>query len=270
MTGVGAVLGALFGAVLVDYFQASSFLIFFGLQLVFAISVILRLSSMVFLPRIAEVEIKECAPLRYVFWQTVAVGPARGLEQAMTNAFRYPYGVKIKSKLGLNNNRKIKISAKDLELVNSHERKNAQPKELFEHIGVVPIKKQEIIKGGLKKEVGKADFNRKDGVWEMALGNKQKANEDDYVELGLERQSPKTAKIVIHHLQRFSETDKIVKSIRAKSIVFVGLKTMKQNNMDELKQAVAKINRACAESGSNLSLVEEEWLIITPQSAAIV
>ena len=104
----------------------------------------------------------------------------------------------------------------------------------------------------------------------MALGNKQKSGPDEYMELGLERQVPKSAKIVVHHLQRFSETDKVVKSIRAKNIVFVGLKTMKQTNMDELKQAVAKINRVCSETGSNLSLVEEEWLIITPQSAAIV
>jgi SepF-like predicted cell division protein (DUF552 family) len=104
----------------------------------------------------------------------------------------------------------------------------------------------------------------------MALGDRKKASEDEYMELGLERQSPKVAKIIIHNLQRFSETDKIVKSIRAKNVVFVGLKTMKQTNMDELKQSVAKINRACVESGSNMSLVEEEWLIVTPQTAAIV
>ncbi len=105
----------------------------------------------------------------------------------------------------------------------------------------------------------------------MALGNRQKASdEDEYMELGFESQAPKTAKILVYHLQRFSETDKVVKSIRAKGVVFVGLKSMKKNNMDELKQAVSKINKVCMESGSNLSLVDEEWLIITPQTAAIV
>jgi SepF-like predicted cell division protein (DUF552 family) len=269
MTGAGTVLGALFGAILVDYFQSSGFLIFFGLQIVFAISVVLRLSSMVFLPKIAEVEVKECAPLRYVFWQTVAVGPARGLEQAMNSAFHYSYGVKIKSKLGLNNNRKIKISAKDFASGNS-KKASINEKKTFEHIGVLPIRKQQIAGGTFGKKASLDAFSQESGVWEMALGNKQKANEDEYMELGIETQAPKSAKIVVHHLQRFSETDKVVKSIRAKNIVFVGLKSMKQNNMDELKQAVAKINRACAENGLNLSLVEEEWLIITPQSAAIV
>lgn len=113
-------------------------------------------------------------------------------------------------------------------------------------------------------------FGLKSGVCEMALGKKQTSDEDEYMELGLERQAPKTAKIILYHLQRFSETDKVVKSIRAKSVVFVGLKSMKQTNMDELKQAVSKINKVCMESGSNLSLVDEEWLIITPQTAAIV
>ena len=302
MTGAGTVAGALFGAFLAQQFQSGSFMVFYGLQLVFFVSLIIRLSTTIFLPKIAEVERKqdECVPVRYVFWDTVAIGPAKGVEHAISSAFRYPYGVKIKSKLGLNNNRKIKISTKNFESG------NAQNERIFKHIGVLPVKKQEIIKGGLKKEAGKADFSQrkkeggtedrqpikerrrllspsiegavnrnsafglKNGVWEMALGNKKKANEDEYMELGLERQSPKTAKILVHHLQRFSETDKIVKSIRAKSIVFVGLKTMKQSNLDELKQAVAKINRACIENGSNLSLVEEEWLIITPQTAAIV
>lgn len=259
MAGAGTVLGALFGAFLAEQFQAGGFFMY-GLQLVFFASLAVRLSSVAFLPKIAEVEVRqdECIPVKYVFWDTVAIGPARGVEHAISSAFRYPYGVKIKSKLGLNNNRKIKLSTKSFGSRESG-RKPVTNGNVFQHIGVLPVKQVQI--GGK---------NQKSGVFEMVLGNKQKANEDEYMELGLERQAPKSAKIVIHSLQRFSETDKIVKSIRAKNVVFVGLKTMKQSNMDELKQSVAKINRACAESGSNMSLVEEEWLVITPQTAAIV
>jgi MFS family permease/SepF-like predicted cell division protein (DUF552 family) len=256
MTGTGTVLGALFGAFLAEQFQTGGFFLY-GLQMVFFISLVMRLSSAVFLPKIADVEVKqdECVPVRYVFWDTVAIGPARGVEHAISSAFRYPYGVKIKSKLGLNNSRKIKISTKGFGPKESG--KPGANGNVFQHIGVLPVREQ-MIKGG----------NKSSGVFEMALGEKNK--EDEYMELGLERQAPKSAKIVIHSLQRFSETDKVVKSIRAKNVVFVGLKTMKQSNMDELRQAVAKINRVAAESGSSMSLVEEEWLVITPQTAAIV
>jgi MFS family permease/SepF-like predicted cell division protein (DUF552 family) len=260
MTGTGTVLGALFGAFLAEQFQTSGFFLLYGLQTVFLISFIMRLSSLAFLPKIAEVEVKqdECMPVRYIFWDTVAIGPAKGVEHAISNAFRYPYGVKIKSKLGLNNSRKIRISARSFAQKDSGKKPGPAEKHVFNHIGVLPIKTEKI-GGGKTKERG---------VFKMVLGEKKK--EDEYMELGLESQSPKAAKIIIHSLQRFSETDKIVKNIRAKNVVFVGLKAMKQSNMDELKQAVAKINRACAESGSNMSLVEEEWLIITPQTAAIV
>jgi len=259
MAGAGTVLGALFGAFLAEQFQAGGFFLF-GLQMVFFISLMLRLVSLAFLPKIAEVETRqdECVPVRYVFWDTVAIGPAKGVEHAVSSAFRYPYGVKIKSKLGLNNNRKIRISTRNFGQQDSG-KKAAANGNVFQHIGVLPVKQVRI---GGKDE--------KSGVFEMALGNKKKSGPDEYMELGLERQVPKSAKIVIHILQRFSETDKIVKSIKAKNVVFVGLRGMKQSNMDELKQAVAKINRVAAEIGSNLNLVEEEWLIITPQTAAVV
>jgi MFS family permease/SepF-like predicted cell division protein (DUF552 family) len=270
MAGSGIVIGALLGALLAQSLQSSTFLIFYGLQIVFLVSFILRLSSAVFLRGISEVEVKEdTVPVRYLFWESVAVGPAKGVEHAVMSAFRYPYSVKIKSKLGLNSKKKIKISTEKFESV-THEKK------IFDHIGVLPVRKQTrggTAPGNAKTRAASSGSNTesKDSeVLEMALGNRQKSGTDEYMELGLERQVPKSAKIVVHHLQRFSETDKVVKSIRAKNVVFVGLKTMKQTNMDELKQAVAKINRVCSETGSSLNLVEEEWLIVTPQSAAIV
>jgi len=105
---------------------------------------------------------------------------------------------------------------------------------------------------------------------QITIGKGRPQGEAEYMELGFESQNPKRAKIVVHNLQRFAETDKVVKSIRAKNVVFVGLKTMKQTNMDDLRQSVAKINKACMETASSLSLVEDEWLVVTPQTAAIV
>jgi SepF-like predicted cell division protein (DUF552 family) len=74
---------------------------------------------------------------------------------------------------------------------------------------------------------------------------------------------------VIHSLEKFSDTDRIVKSIRGRDTVFVGLRGMKQKNMDDLKQSVTKIKRVCNEVSSNMSLVEEEWLLVTPLNASV-
>ena len=105
---------------------------------------------------------------------------------------------------------------------------------------------------------------------QITIGKSRPQGEAEYMEVGFESQSPKTSKIAIHNLQRFAETDKVVKSIRANKVVFVGLKTMKQTSMDDLKQSVAKINKVCMEANSSLSLVEDEWLVVTPRTAAIV
>jgi MFS family permease/SepF-like predicted cell division protein (DUF552 family) len=260
MSGSGTVAGALLGGVLAAQFASGGFMLLTSLQAIFLISLILRLCSVPFLPKISEVEVKECLPVRYVFWETVAIGPAKGMEHAITSAFRYPYGVKIKCALGLNNSKKIRISKKDFRS-GEHDKQ-----KVFSHLGVSPIEassKRIWVPGGV---------NMKKGVFQMALGERHKSsgNAEEYMELGVERMSPKTARIIVHSLQRFSETDRIVKSIKARNIVFVGLKSMKQSNLDELKQSVAKINRACSESGSSMSLVDEEWLIVTPQTAALV
>ncbi len=253
MAGAGTVAGALFGAYLAESFQVSGISVFFGLQAVFLVSLVLRLGSTAFLPKIAEAETKECVPVRYVFWETVAVGPAKGMEHAITSAFRYPYGKKIKSSLGIKEERKIKLSTSSFCAEAKRKQKAAK--------GTTDGAKANPKAISIKKE-----------VFGMALMERKPSNQNgsEYMELGYERQSPKTAKIVVHNLQRFAETDKIVKNIKSKNVVFVGLKAIKQTNMDDLKQSVAKINRACMEANSNLSLVEDEWLIVTPISASIV
>jgi SepF-like predicted cell division protein (DUF552 family) len=244
VSGAGTVLGALVGAILAYQFASTGFLMLYGLQAVFLLSLLLRLSSTVFLPKIADIETKMCVPVKYVFWETVAIGPAKGIEHAITQALRYPYAEKIKGSLGLKE-KKVKMSFKP----------KAEPD--------VSEKKQK------PKEMSGKEVKGK-GVLDMQLLDRQRSPEGgEYMELGIERQSPKTAKIVVHSLQRFTETDKIVKSIKARNVVFVGLRTMKQTNMDDLKQSVAKINRACIDCSSSLSLVDEEWLIVTPQTAAL-
>jgi MFS family permease len=91
-TGFGMVAGDLTGAVLVILLGASSFLMLAGLQLVFLASFLLRLACLSFLFVIRNIEVKQdhVIPVRYLFWQAIAVEPARGIKHAITFTFRYP------------------------------------------------------------------------------------------------------------------------------------------------------------------------------------
>jgi MFS family permease len=91
-TGFGTVLGDLTGALLAQVFQSSAFMWLMGLQVVFLASFALRLGCCVFLLAIKNIDVKQSdvVPVRYVFWQALAVEPARGIKHAITFTFRYP------------------------------------------------------------------------------------------------------------------------------------------------------------------------------------
>lgn len=91
-TGIGTVLGDLFGAMLVVVFEGGGFFLLAGLQIVFLASFALRLASCSLLLVIKNIDVKQSdvVPVRYVFWQALAVEPARGIRHAITFTFRYP------------------------------------------------------------------------------------------------------------------------------------------------------------------------------------
>jgi MFS family permease len=90
--GMGTVAGDLFGAFLVLSFQSNGFFWLAGLHAVFFISFVLRLASCSLLLAIKNIDVKQSdlVPVRYVFWQAVAVEPARGIKHALIFTFRYP------------------------------------------------------------------------------------------------------------------------------------------------------------------------------------
>ncbi|HLC76649.1 MAG TPA: MFS transporter [archaeon] len=94
--GMGVVLGALTGGFLAELLQSSTFLWFYGLQIVFLVSFILRLGTLCILPKIREIDIKysEIVPIRYVFMQSMAVEPAHGVKNTLFFTFRYPEKVR--------------------------------------------------------------------------------------------------------------------------------------------------------------------------------
>lgn len=100
--GLAVVAGALFGAFLVQQYESVALLGFAGMKLVFAVSLVLRLASLLLLAAVKEADIREheIVPVRYVFWRAAAVEPARGLLHAAEYTFHYPYELsKLKEKL---------------------------------------------------------------------------------------------------------------------------------------------------------------------------
>jgi len=236
--GMGTVLGALSGGLMAQGLQSSEFLFLHGLQIVFFISFFLRLLSVGLLAGISDAGIKEIdkAPVRYVFWETVAVGPSKGIEHTITNAFQYPYGVRIRKAFRMGN-RKVKIRIPERR--DDRHRDVTAPRE------------------PKTKEVSK-----------MAAVRSGKPARFTEIRANVERR--KFLRISVIRLNAFSDTDSIVRKIRERDLVFVDLKGMKRDRRDELKQSAAKINKACVECGSRLSLVEEEWLVASPPGAEFV
>lgn len=103
--GLAVVAGALLGALLAQNLESALVFGFFGLQIIFLVSFVLRLASLVFLAFVKEADAREheIVPVRYVFWRAVAVEPAHGFRHAAEYTFHYPYELaKLKEKVKRN------------------------------------------------------------------------------------------------------------------------------------------------------------------------
>lgn len=93
--GIGAVFGALAGGFLSAYYSNVFLFAFTGLQLVFLTSFLVRILLLAILPRISEIDIfhSKVMPVRYVFWQAMAVEPTKGINGFIHYTFQYPFHI---------------------------------------------------------------------------------------------------------------------------------------------------------------------------------
>jgi len=75
--------------------------------------------------------------------------------------------------------------------------------------------------------------------------------------------------IKIEHLNEFNDTEKVLKSVRTGSIIFLKIKGLKDKDMGELKRAVEKLKKTVMANNGDIAGVEQDWLILTPQYASI-
>ncbi len=111
LKGVAIVAGTLLGAFIVNGLGNGSFLFMHGIQVIFFLSFVLRLASLLLLPKIRDADVKQSlVPVRYVFWRAVAVEPIRGVTSAIDYTFHYPY--KLRSIRKSVDDRKRQLDAK--------------------------------------------------------------------------------------------------------------------------------------------------------------
>ena len=95
---------------------------------------------------------------------------------------------------------------------------------------------------------------------------------ESYVEVNvMDSQERKTGSmgIRIEKLTEFSDTDRILKHVRKGSVVFLKIKDLREKDMGELKRAVEKIKKTVIANNGDIAGVESDWLVITPEYAAV-
>lgn len=92
---------------------------------------------------------------------------------------------------------------------------------------------------------------------------------EEYAELPVEVSDKKKMNVVIQKMERFSDTDFVLKTIKEGNVVIAMIKDMKENNIDELKHSISKIKTACANINGNVMGLGEDILIIMPANVSI-
>jgi len=96
--------------------------------------------------------------------------------------------------------------------------------------------------------------------------------EHEYVEVNVmdsARKKEGHIGIRVEKLNEFSDTDKILASVRKGEVIFLKIKGLKEKDIGELKRAVDKLKKTVSANNGDIAGVEQDWLILTPQHAAV-
>lgn len=75
--------------------------------------------------------------------------------------------------------------------------------------------------------------------------------------------------IVVERLNEFSDTDRILKSIRNGNIIFLKIKGLKEKDIGELKRSIERLKKTIIANNGDIAGVEQDWLILTPRDIIV-
>lgn len=72
-------------------------------------------------------------------------------------------------------------------------------------------------------------------------------------------------------LEDFADTETILTYFRkGNTIMLVKIKQLREKDMSELKRSINRLKTHCSTSGSDMAGIDEDWLVMAPESAHIV
>lgn len=104
----------------------------------------------------------------------------------------------------------------------------------------------------------------------MAIKKGEKTSSEEFLELepshfGEERR----LSVRIETLKDFSDVDRIQSMLRDGNIIFLKIKELRENDINELKRSVDKLRKTCVAMSGDMVGLDEDFLIITPDFARV-
>lgn len=100
--------------------------------------------------------------------------------------------------------------------------------------------------------------------------------EEDYVEVnvmdsdgGLSHHVSGKIGIKIEKLNDFSDTERILKSVRSGNVLFIKIKGLREKDIGELKRAVERLKKSATANNGEIAGIEQDWLVLTPEHAVL-
>jgi SepF-like predicted cell division protein (DUF552 family) len=95
--------------------------------------------------------------------------------------------------------------------------------------------------------------------------------DDEYAELEGQEEIAGKLGVVVDRIESFTDSDRVVRSLREGKVVFAKIGQFKTTNVDELKRTLLKIKSVCkAIDGEIVAVGQQDWVIIAPPSCQIV
>ena len=96
---------------------------------------------------------------------------------------------------------------------------------------------------------------------------------DEYVEVNVmapdQAQKLGSIGIRVEKLNDFSDTERVLKSVREGNVIFLKIKGLKEKDIGELKRAVERLKKSIVANNGDIAGVEQDWLILTPEFAQV-